>query len=178
MGKHNGLSKKETIKVLRARNEAYQAEIAELQRENEKLYQENDLYMALFKGLLVQDILENSETTAKKATMTVKDAYVDGDKTVIKYTDGTRTEAVCAEGDTFSKEIGVALCIAKKALGTEKFSDLVHQTAEKEDRKLAGTYRNLSSPSREKRIKALKTWNCVLPKVRQSIKDRVNNGTL
>ena len=178
MGKHNGLSKKEKIEMLRARNSAYQEEITELQRENEKLSQENDLFMVLFKGLLAQDILENDETAVKRTTTTISDAYVDGNKTVIKYTDGTKTEAICAKGDTFSREVGVALCVVKKMFGENKFQDLVKQTATKEDRKLAGAYRNLNSPNREKRIKALKTWNCVLPHVRQSIKDRVNNGTL
>ena len=37
--------------------------------------------------------------------------------TIVIWNDGTKTTVKCQEGDVFSKETGLALCIAKKALG-------------------------------------------------------------
>ena len=37
--------------------------------------------------------------------------------TIVLWDDGTKTVVKCQEGDTYSKETGLALCIAKKALG-------------------------------------------------------------
>lgn len=37
--------------------------------------------------------------------------------TIVIWNDGTKTIVKCQEGDTYSKETGLALCIAKKALG-------------------------------------------------------------
>lgn len=37
--------------------------------------------------------------------------------TIVLWDDGTKTMVKCQEGDTYSKETGLALCIAKKALG-------------------------------------------------------------
>jgi hypothetical protein len=37
--------------------------------------------------------------------------------TIVIWDDGTKTIVKCQEGDTYSKETGLALCIAKKALG-------------------------------------------------------------
>lgn len=47
--------------------------------------------------------------------------------TIVFFTDGTKTVVKCEEGDTYSKEAGLALAIAKKALGKRKF----HKTFEK-----------------------------------------------
>ena len=37
--------------------------------------------------------------------------------TIVLWEDGTKTVVKCMEGDTFSKEMGLAMCICKKALG-------------------------------------------------------------
>jgi hypothetical protein len=37
--------------------------------------------------------------------------------TIVIWDDGTKTTVKCQEGDIFSKETGLALCIAKKSLG-------------------------------------------------------------
>lgn len=37
--------------------------------------------------------------------------------TIVLWEDGTKTVVKCQEGDVYSKETGLALCIAKKALG-------------------------------------------------------------
>lgn len=39
--------------------------------------------------------------------------------TIVLWTDGTKTVVKCQEGDEYSKEVGLALCFAKKALGNK-----------------------------------------------------------
>lgn len=39
--------------------------------------------------------------------------------TIVLWKDGTKTVVKCQEGDEYSKETGLALCIAKKALGNK-----------------------------------------------------------
>lgn len=39
--------------------------------------------------------------------------------TIVFWDDGTKTVVKCQEGDTYSKETGLALCIAKKTLGNK-----------------------------------------------------------
>ena len=40
--------------------------------------------------------------------------------TIVFWDDGTKTVVKCMEGDTYSKEVGLAMCISKKMLG-DKF---------------------------------------------------------
>lgn len=45
--------------------------------------------------------------------------------TIVLWADGTKTVVKCQEGDVYSKETGLALCIAKKALGNKgNFNDV------------------------------------------------------
>lgn len=47
----------------------------------------------------------------------IKNAYFNYPMTVVIWEDGTKTMVRCQEGDVYSAETGLALCIAKKALG-------------------------------------------------------------
>lgn len=47
----------------------------------------------------------------------IKNAYFNNPMTVVIWEDGTKTMVRCQEGDEYSPETGLALCIAKKALG-------------------------------------------------------------
>jgi hypothetical protein len=49
----------------------------------------------------------------------IKNVVFNYPATIILWEDGTKTVVKCQEGDTFSKETGLALCIAKKALGNQ-----------------------------------------------------------
>ena len=44
-------------------------------------------------------------------------AYFNDPVTVVLWDDGTKTMVRCQEGDVYSEEVGLALCIAKKSLG-------------------------------------------------------------
>lgn len=47
----------------------------------------------------------------------IKNAYFNDPVTVVIWEDGTKTMVRCQDGDEYSAETGLALCIAKKALG-------------------------------------------------------------
>lgn len=47
----------------------------------------------------------------------VKNVYFNNPMTVVMWNDGTKTIVECQSGDVYSAETGLALCIAKKALG-------------------------------------------------------------
>lgn len=49
----------------------------------------------------------------------IKNVYFNDPVTVVLWDDGTKTIVRCQEGDTCSKEVGLAMCIAKKALGNK-----------------------------------------------------------
>lgn len=46
--------------------------------------------------------------------------------TVVCWSDNTKTVVKCQNGDTFTKDVGLAMCIAKKALGNKGcFNDII-----------------------------------------------------
>ena len=47
----------------------------------------------------------------------IKNVYFNDPMTVVIWVDGTKTMVKCQPGDVYSKETGLALCIAKKSLG-------------------------------------------------------------
>lgn len=47
----------------------------------------------------------------------IKKVIYNDPATIVLWNDGTKTVVKCMEGDTFSKEMGLAMCICKKALG-------------------------------------------------------------
>lgn len=47
----------------------------------------------------------------------IKKVIFNDPATIVYWTDGTKTVVKCQEGDTYFKETGLALCIAKKAYG-------------------------------------------------------------
>lgn len=49
----------------------------------------------------------------------IKNVIFNDPATVVIWSDGTKTVVKCQPGDTYSKETGLALCIAKKSLGNK-----------------------------------------------------------
>lgn len=49
----------------------------------------------------------------------IKNVIFNPPATIVLWGDGTKTVVKCGEGDTYSKELGLAMCIAKKALGNK-----------------------------------------------------------
>lgn len=56
--------------------------------------------------------------------------------TIVFWNDHTKTVVKCKEGDTFSKEAGIALCFMKKMLGNKgNYNKVLREALEKGDRK-------------------------------------------
>lgn len=56
----------------------------------------------------------------------IKKVIFNDPATVVLWNDGTKTVVKCMEGDTFSQEMGLAMCICKKVLG-ENFHKTFHE---------------------------------------------------
>lgn len=76
----------------------------------------------------LNDLENDNSTVTKESLLPVKNLKGNVDivkvvyndpATVVFWTDGTKTVVKCKENDEFSKENGLALCIAKKALGNK-----------------------------------------------------------
>lgn len=81
---------------------------------------------------------ESKKSSAKAVKevnpMEIKRVYFNDPVTVVIWADGTKTIVRCQEGDVYSKETGLALCIAKKALGNKgNFNDVFHKWIPEED---------------------------------------------
>lgn len=58
----------------------------------------------------------------------IDDVIFNGPATIVMWADGDKTVVKCQEGDTFSKETGLAMAIAKKALGNKgRFNETFKQ---------------------------------------------------
>ena len=49
----------------------------------------------------------------------IKKVIFNDPATIVLWSDGTKTVVKCQEGDTYSKELGLAMCISKKYLGNK-----------------------------------------------------------
>ena len=55
----------------------------------------------------------------------IKSVKFDGPATIVFWADGTKTVVKCQDGDDYSKEVGLAMCIVKKVFGnTSKYNDI------------------------------------------------------
>lgn len=56
----------------------------------------------------------------------IKKVHFNPPGTIVLWDDGTKTVVKCQDGDTYSKETGLALCMAKKAMGnsSRQFNDI------------------------------------------------------
>ena len=81
--------------------------------------------------ILTGELLENMFRASNRKAMAfkmenperggpqIKNVIFNDPATVVYWADGTKTVVKCQEGDTYSKETGLALCIAKKYLGNK-----------------------------------------------------------
>ena len=55
----------------------------------------------------------------------IKNVKFNGPATIVFWADGTKTVVKCQGGDDYSEEVGLAMCIVKKAFGnTSKYNDI------------------------------------------------------
>lgn len=57
--------------------------------------------------------------TKKESSMQIKNVVFNNPATIVFWGDGTKTVVKCQKGDPYSKESGLAIAIAKKALGNK-----------------------------------------------------------
>ena len=69
----------------------------------------------------------NSKSASKPANYLpeIKNVKFNGPATIVFWADGTKTVVKCQDGDDYSKEVGLAMCIVKKVFGnTSKYNDI------------------------------------------------------
>ena len=59
------------------------------------------------------------KTIKEDNSMKIKKVHFNNPMTIVIWEDGTKTFVSCQKGDTYSKETGLAVAIAKKALGNK-----------------------------------------------------------
>lgn len=74
-----------------------------------------------FEGYLIPDVFAQSNAVARRVGRNpeIKRVIFNDPATVVIWADDTKTVVKCQPGDTYSKETGLALCIAKKFLGNK-----------------------------------------------------------
>lgn len=67
----------------------------------------------------------------------IKDVIFSNPATIVLWKDGTKTVVKCQPGDIYEKEVGLALCIAKKALGNKpNFNNVFRKWIPEEEEEL------------------------------------------
>ena len=89
----------------------------------------------------------------------IKNVKFNGPATIVFWEDGTKTVVKCQDGDDYSKEIGLAMCIVKKVFGnTSKYNDIFKKWCPSyESETDADDY--LSEACKQFRSHILKTFN-------------------
>ena len=78
------------------------------------------------------EILSTNATSIPKASPKptnylpeIKNVKFNGPATIVFWADGTKTVVKCQDGDDYSEEVGLAMCIVKKVFGnTSKYNDI------------------------------------------------------
>lgn len=71
-------------------------------------------------------VMRESYIGAQTGTMQIERVIFNAPATVVYWKDGTKTVVKCQDGDTYSKETGLAMAIAKKAYGNDgKYNDIM-----------------------------------------------------
>ena len=64
-------------------------------------------------------VFNSSNAVMKSAKPEIVDVIFNDPATIVIWSDGTKTVVKCQVGDTYNKELGLAMCIAKKFLGNK-----------------------------------------------------------
>ena len=75
-----------------------------------------DAYDALTTSTFYYDLLKDRSGLVKNKfdKKTIKDVIFNNPATIVLWKDGTKTVVKCQDGDTYNKELGLAMCIIKK----------------------------------------------------------------
>ena len=91
----------------------------------------------------------------------IKNVKFNGPATIVFWADGTKTVVKCQDGDDYSEEIGLAMCIAKKVFGnTSKYNDIFKKWCPRYDAETDDEY--FSEAYKQFRNYVLKTFNEII----------------
>ena len=92
----------------------------------------------------------------------IKNVKFNGPATIVFWADGTKTVVKCQNGDNYSEEVGLAMCIVKKAFGnTSKYNDIFKKWCPRYNTETnANDY--LSEAYKQFRSRILKTFNEII----------------
>lgn len=103
--------------------------ILNLQDEIGQLSESNEILDSLLLATLLvthnEESCSNNKVELKASLPEIESVIYDNPKVIICWADNTTTVARCMPEDTFSKEFGYFICVCKKALGTNKFKELL-----------------------------------------------------
>ena len=92
----------------------------------------------------------------------IKNVKFNGPATIVFWADGTKTVVKCQDGDDYSEEVGLAMCIAKKVFGnTSKYNDVFKKWCNSYDSE-TDTDDYLSEVCKQFRNHVLKTFNEII----------------
>ena len=90
----------------------------------------------------------------------IKNVKFNGPATIVFWADGTKTVVKCQDGDNYSKEVGLAMCIVKKVFGnTSKYNDIFKKWCNSYDTETNANDDHLSEAFKQFRNHILKTFN-------------------
>lgn len=128
----------------------------------------SDRYTMMFNCANKSVLTEKHSTVIPKCTPIptnylpeIKNVKFNGPATIVFWADGTKTVVKCQDGDDYSKEVGLAMCIVKKAFGnTSKYNDIFKKwcpsyNAETDDEYFSEAYKQF-------RNYVLKTFNEII----------------
>ena len=88
----------------------------------------------------------------------IKNVKFNGPATIVFWADGTKTVVKCQDGDDYSEEVGLAMCIVKKAFGnTSKYNDIFKKWCNNYDTETDDDY--FSEAFKQFRDHVLNTFN-------------------
>ena len=91
----------------------------------------------------------------------IKNVKFNGPATIVFWADGTKTVVKCQNGDNYSEEVGLAMCIVKKAFGnTSKYNDIFKKWCPSYDSETDDEY--FSEAYKQFRDHVLKTFNEII----------------
>ena len=82
----------------------------------------------------IRNIKKSSKRYIPRLSETPRKVIFHDPATIVYWKDGTKTVVKCGEGDTYSKETGLALCYMKKILGNKgNYNDIFREWIKEEE---------------------------------------------
>ena len=119
------------------------------------------LFRSAGKAKLV-GIIDSADPKSANHLPEIKNVKFNGPATIVFWADGTKTVVKCRNGDNYSEEAGLAMCIVKKAFGnTSKYNDVFKKWCNSYDSE-TDTDDYLSEVCKQFRNHVLKTFNEII----------------